>query len=87
MSMKPLRLAVAPDKHVRFSSSIVALAGRIRQELSHPKTLDELHTILSRPDSGWLEKPTITQLALAATLLHAIDDVQLVHGDRIRRRQ
>jgi hypothetical protein len=85
--MRNLSLAVAPDKHIRFSDSMVGLAGRIRKELSQPKTLDELSVALSRHDSGWPEKPTISQLALAASLLFAIDDIEIVDGDRIRKRQ
>lgn len=86
MSTRNLSLAIAPDKHIRFSDSLVGLAGRIRQELLQPKTLDELSVLLSRPDSGWPARPTISQLALAVSLLFAINEIETVDGDRIRKR-
>lgn len=83
MSSSTLRLAVAPHDHTRFCDSAVALAGRIRSMLSEPRTLDEIHALLRRPDAAWPGEPTLAQIALAATLLHAIRAAEAVGDDRI----
>lgn len=83
MSTTNLRLAVAPHDHVRFCDSVVGLAGRVRDLISAPKTIDELHNLLDRTDSGWPGQVDFEKLTLAVTLLYAIGAAVPAENDRI----
>jgi hypothetical protein len=83
MSTTNLRLAVAPHDHVRFCDSVVGLAGKIRSLISVPRTIDELHSLLNRNDSGWPGQVDFEKVTLAVTLLYAVGAVILVENDRI----
>ena len=87
MSTKNLYFAVAPHEHVRFCDSAVGLAGYLRGLLSEPRTLDELHALLSHENSGWPGKPSFTQISLAVALLYAIGAVAIVDEARIEARR
>ena len=85
-SMNP-QLNLLPDQRVRFSESVLALAGWLRQYLSQPRSLDELWAIVDREDSGWHSRPTFTSLVLAVDMLFAIGQIaSLGDDDRIRLR-
>lgn len=83
MSTTNLRLAVAPHDHVRFCDSVVGLAGRIRDLISSPKTIDELQNILDRKDSDWPGRVDFEKIVLAVTLLYAIGAARPAENDRI----
>ncbi|WP_272915727.1 ABC-three component system middle component 6 [Aristophania vespae] len=81
--MTNLRLAVAPHDHVRFSDSVVGLAGKVREILKEPMTIDELQTLLYRRDSGWPGQVDFGKVVLAITLLYTIGAANITDGDRI----
>lgn len=71
-----IQTMLLPHKHVRFSSSLLAIAGYVRELLSEPHTLDEIWTILESKRSHSPIKPSFTQLILAVDLLFAIRQAQ-----------
>lgn len=76
---------LVPHKHVRFSESVLALAGWLRGHLTQPRTVDELWAILDRDESGWPSRPTFTTLILAINTLYAIGQLKQVGSDgRVR---
>ncbi|SMO33219.1 ABC-three component system middle component 6 [Ruegeria faecimaris] len=81
--MTNLRLAVAPHDHVRFCDSVVGLAGKIRDLITVPKTIDELQSFLNRSDSGWPGQVDFEKITLAVTLLYAIGAAVPAENDRI----
>lgn len=84
MFTRNLELAVAPHDHLRFSDSLVGLAGYVRTLLQDgSRTLDELLALLDRQDSSWPAKPSMSDLALAVTLLYAIGAARLGEEDRV----
>ena len=83
MSTTNLRLAVAPHDHVRFCDSVVGLAGRVRDLISTPKTVDELQNLLDREDSRWPGQVDFEKIILAVTLLYAIGAAIPAENDRI----
>lgn len=83
MSMINLRLAVAPHNHIRFCDSILGLAGKIRELLTTPKTIDELLSLLSYRKNDWPGQVDIEKLILAVALLYAIGTVTFTDDKRI----
>ncbi|MBT8420683.1 MAG: hypothetical protein KJO08_07465, partial [Gammaproteobacteria bacterium] len=77
--------ALLPHKHVRFSESIIALAGFIRNTLVEPRTIDELWSDITRPSTPWPAKPSFIHLILAVDVLFAIHQIETAPGGRIRR--
>lgn len=75
-----------PHKHVRFSDSIIALAGFLRFLLVEAKTIDELWVEIGRSSNKWLGNPSFTHLILAIDVLYAIKQVEFVSEGRIRSR-
>ncbi len=78
-----IRTALIPSKHVRFSDSIIGLAGYLRQLLSEPCTLDELWVQIDSDSSGWNSRPSFTNMELAVDLLYAIGAIQSAGEDRL----
>lgn len=74
-----------PHKHIRFCESLVGLAGFVRDLLAEPRTIDELWALIDRNNSGWPSRPAFEHLILAIDLLFAINQIQLVANNRIRR--
>lgn len=63
---------ILPHKHVRFASSLIAIAGFIRSHLHEPRTLDELWALVDKERNFEHIRPTFTQLVLAVDILFAI---------------
>nr|VFK16157.1 MAG: hypothetical protein BECKLFY1418C_GA0070996_102120 [Candidatus Kentron sp. LFY] len=80
-----IQATLLPHKHVRFSDSIIALAGLIRSMLAEPRTIDELWSDITRSSTPWPAKPSFTHLVLAVDVLFAIHQIEAAPGGRIRR--
>jgi len=76
-----------PHKHLRFTDSLIGLAGFIRSQLNEPHTPDELWTLLDRDNSGWLAKPTFEQLILSIDILFALKQIKLTRSGQVAREQ
>lgn len=74
-----IRSQLLPHKHIRFSESLIGLAGFVRQLLKEPRSIDELWEILNQDKSGWLYKPTFDQVVIAVVILFALG--QLIEGE------
>lgn len=61
-----------PHKHVRFGSSLIAIAGFARDFLHEPRSIDELWAMLDSDERKNLINPTFTQLVLAVDILFSI---------------
>lgn len=82
-----IQAALIPHKHVRFCDSIVAIAGFIRTLLIEPRTIDELWTIITQPNSGWLTQPPFEYLVYAIDTLFSLKQIELIEGEaRIKLR-
>nr|VFK65468.1 MAG: hypothetical protein BECKUNK1418G_GA0071005_106316 [Candidatus Kentron sp. UNK]VFK72414.1 MAG: hypothetical protein BECKUNK1418H_GA0071006_111310 [Candidatus Kentron sp. UNK] len=80
-----IQTALLPHKHVRFSESIIALAGLVRKILVEPRTIDELWSDVTRSSTQWPSEPSFTHLVLAVDVLFAIGQIEAAPGGRIRR--
>jgi len=80
-----IQTALLPHKHVRFSDSIIALAGLVRRRLVAPMTVDELWSDVSRRPDGWLGRATFTHVVLALDVLFALGQVEPSTNGRVRR--
>jgi hypothetical protein len=80
-----IQTALLPHKHVRFSDSIIALAGLVRSRLVEPMTVDELWSDVSRRPAGWPGKPGFTHVVLALDVLFALGQVEPAASGRVRR--
>ena len=82
MSMK-IQAIISPHKHVRFSTSLVGLAGAVRYLLDEPRTLDELWSLIESGRLDLPDKPTFTQMVLSLYLLRALKVVGLDFEGRV----
>jgi hypothetical protein len=80
-----IQTALLPHKHVRFSDSIIALAGLVRSRLVEPMTVDELWSDVSRRPADWPGKPTFTHVVLALDVLFALGQVETSTIGRVKR--
>ncbi|WP_052156914.1 ABC-three component system middle component 6 [Pseudomonas aeruginosa] len=71
-----IQTMLLPHKHIRFCSSLVAIAGHLRQLIREPRTLDELWAMIESDRSNKIIRPTFTQLVLAVDILFAIKQAQ-----------
>lgn len=71
-----IQAQLLPHKHIRFSESLIGLAGFVRQLLKKPHTIDEVWEILNRNDSNWLYKPTFEQVVIAVVILFALGQIR-----------
>jgi hypothetical protein len=78
-----IQQALLPHKHVRFSESIIAVAGLVRTLLSEPRSLDELVSLVNQ--HRWPRRPSFTELVLAVDVLFAVRQIQMLPEGRIRR--
>ncbi|MEQ5803574.1 ABC-three component system middle component 6 [Halomonas sp. H10-9-1] len=78
-----IQTMLLPHKHVRFSSSLVAIAGYIRGYLVEPKSVDELWAVMSSDRNGSMIKPSFTQLVLAVDVLFAIQVAEATPDGRV----
>lgn len=67
-----IQTMLLPHKHVRFGSSLIAIAGYLRELLYEPRTLDEVWAMIESNRTQYPIKPTFTQLVLAVDILFAI---------------
>jgi len=79
-----IRAQLLPHKHIRFSESLIGLAGFVRQLLKKPLSIDELWEILSRDKSGWLYKPTFEQIVIAVVILFALGQLIEVEAGKLQ---
>jgi hypothetical protein len=80
-----IQLAILPHKHVRFSESIIALAGLVRRLLIEPRSLDEIEVLVRVEQSRWPYAPSFTEIVLAVDVLFAIGQVRGLPQGRIER--
>lgn len=80
-----IQQALLPHKHVSFSQSTLAVAGRIRRLLSQPRGIDELWSIINHNAEEWPQKPSFTQMILAIDVLFAIKQVDATADGHIFR--
>lgn len=74
-----------PNKHVLFSTSLLAVAGLVRiLLLSKAQTIDELWIEINHQSKNSLIKPTFTQVVLATDLLFAIGVVELNEWSKLQ---
>lgn len=66
-----IQTMILPNKHIRFASSLVAIAGYVKTFLNEPRNIDELWALINNDNSS-IFYPTFTQLILAIDLLFAI---------------
>jgi len=78
-----IQTALLPHKHVKFSESTLAIAGRIRQLVAEPRSVDELWSLINHND--WPRTPSFTQLVLAIDLLFAIKQIAATRDGRVYR--
>lgn len=78
-----IQTMLLPHKHVRFSKSLLAIAGYIRTMLVEPHTLDELWTVCESRRHNGLINPSFTQLILAVDILFAIKQAETDADGRI----
>lgn len=65
-----------PNKHILFSSSLLAVAGLLRSKLAvSPLTIDELWLTIKHDNS--IIKPDFTEVILAINILYAIQQLTL----------
>ena len=72
-----------PHKHVRFGSSLIAIAGFARDFLHEPRSIDELWALLDSDVRKNLINPTFTQLVLAIDILFSIGVAKSAADGRI----
>lgn len=78
-----IQTAILPHKHVRFSESLLGIAGFIRQRLNQPRTVDELWTTVETAGKQWPSHPSFTEVVLAVDVLFAIKQVRASADGRI----
>lgn len=79
-------IPLIPHKHIRFSESLLLLAGFVRTHLlDRPQTLDELWARLHslREDHAWLDDVSFSGLVLAVDILFAIGQIDSIKDDYI----
>ena len=78
-----IQTAILPHKHVRFSESLLGIAGFIKQRLNQPRTVDELYTTVESEAKEWPSRPSFTEVVLAVDVLFAIKLVRESSDGRI----
>jgi hypothetical protein len=71
-----IQAQLLPHKHIRFSESLIGLAGFVRQILKQPHTIDEIWNVLDCDNSGWFYRPTFEQLVIAVVILFALGQIK-----------
>lgn len=80
-----IQAALLPHKHIKFSDSIIALAGFARSLLDQPKSIDELWVEIMKNANQWVTKVTFTHLVLAIDVLFAIKQIESISNGRLIR--
>jgi hypothetical protein len=76
-----------PDKHIRFSESLLGLGAFVLDALSTPKTIDTIWKDINiQMEDGRLPaRHTFDNLVLAIDILYTIKAVKLDGDDRLKR--
>lgn len=69
-----IQTMLIPHKHIRFSESLISVAGYVRKFLDQPRTVDELWTLL-RQANHELIKPDFTQMVLGLDILFSLKQI------------
>lgn len=72
-----------PHKHVRFSNSLVAIAGYVRTIIDEPTSIDELWLKVEQRKNTELIKPSFTQFIFAIDILFCIKQIIVDEEGRI----
>lgn len=72
-----------PHKHIRFSNSLVAIAGYIRTIIDEPISIDELWIKVEQRKNTELIKPSFTQLIFSIDILFCIKQIIVDEEGRI----
>ena len=80
-----IQTALLPHKHVQFSESTLAIAGRIRQLVAEPRSVDELWSLINHNAENWNCSPSFTQMVLAIDVLFAIKQIAATPDGRVYR--
>lgn len=72
-----------PHKHVRFGSSLLAIAGYARKLLNEPRSIDELWSLMDSDKQNNLIHTNFTQLVLAVDVLFSIGEATSTEDGRI----
>jgi hypothetical protein len=80
-----IQTALLPHKHVQFSESTLALAGRIRQMVAEPRSVDELWSLINHNAEDWPRTPSFTQVVIAIDVLFAIKQIAATPDGRVYR--
>ena len=80
-----IQTALLPHKHVQFSESTLAIAGRIRQLVAEPRSVDELWSLINHNAEDWPRSPSFTQMVLAIDVLFAIKQIAATPDGRVYR--
>jgi hypothetical protein len=78
-----IQSALIPHKHTRFNDSIITLAGRVRDLLDQPRSIDEIWSVVSGRSNAWGVSVSFTHLVLAVDMLYAIRQIKLVADGRV----
>jgi hypothetical protein len=78
-----IQTALLPHKHVQFSESTLAIAGRIRRLITEPRSVDELWSLISHNAEDWPSIPSFTQIVLAIDVLFAIKQIAVTTDGRV----
>ena len=78
-----IQSALLPHKHVQFSESTLAIAGRVRQLVAEPRSVDELWSIINHNAQDGPRAPSFTQLVLAIDMLFAIKQIAATGDGRV----
>ena len=69
--------------HVRFSNSLIAIAGYTRSLIDGPVSIEELWTKVERKNKSTIITPSFTQFMLAVDILFCIKQIMLDNENRI----
>lgn len=78
-----IQTMLLPHKHIRFSSSLVAIAGYILTIIDEPVSLDELWLKIEQKRAIDSIKPSFTQYIFALDILFCIKQIVVDEDGRI----
>ncbi|WP_145526433.1 ABC-three component system middle component 6 [Yersinia rohdei] len=78
-----IQTMLLPHKHIRFSNSLVAIAGYIRTIIEEPLSIDELWLKVEQKKATELIKPSFTQFIFAIDILFCIKQIVVDEEGRI----
>ena len=78
-----IQAMLLPHKHVRFSNSLIAIAGYIRSLIDGPVSIEELWIKIEQKNKSTIITPSFTQFILAVDILFCIKQITLDNENRI----